>query len=472
MNAYRHAVTASSVSLFVVGCTTLPPLSQATGGIPISEIVLRIKCELSDAVTQTGSTPLKYYTEWMDDWTTQIDLTLEILDSSTLAPNASVSQTFTNAYNVAAGPTSISTAGVLGTSLASIPQGFALAGGFSINGQASRTQTLSFNYSFAELKRWRAEPGTSDVCKISDGMDLRGRLGLREWFVEALTPVYDRLLYAGYHPKPGAAAPAKAPNPSGPPAAAATDTSLKNFNVVEDLSCTPSSLETRKRAVRSTLLDAGKKLLDQSLVDLQDRTSNSTSARQTELESALSSIEKASQDIASKIEADTQYKNVLDPYVAGQLRSAHERKDQLSTKAELFSATIRNNLTAANQNAAAAVQTALVAKTQIDDTNNMLNTTSCSTISTLETNANISLDNAKRALTVSGKVATDVAKADDNLRVIQSIVSLIGNDSTSIKAIDPPIATIGQSIQFVLQQGGNVHLPGRSLPSRAPTFRF
>jgi hypothetical protein len=206
-------------------CATLPPLEEATGGIPVREIVLRTKCELSDAFVASDGTWLPDHAKfaWLKNWTAQVDLTLQILDTATLSPGASLTQPFHNGYAVAAGPTSISTSGVLGTSIGSIMQNFAIAGGASINGQASRIETMSFALSLAELDRWRNNgENTSELCAISDNMDFRGRLGLKEWVTdEALTPVaregeplLPEYLYAGYHPKPEGAA--GTPKPSAP----------------------------------------------------------------------------------------------------------------------------------------------------------------------------------------------------------------------------------------------------------------
>jgi hypothetical protein len=155
---------------------------------------------------------------WLQNWTAQVDLTLQIIDNATLSPGASLTEPFHNGYSAAAGPSTISTKGVLGTTLSAIPQGFAIAAGVSLNGQAQRTETLSFVLSVKELKEWRDSPQTRQLCAISDNMDLRGRLGLKEWVHDALLPVAtDReLLYAGYHPKPAGAPGSAQPSAQGP----------------------------------------------------------------------------------------------------------------------------------------------------------------------------------------------------------------------------------------------------------------
>ena len=201
----RNAIVVVLAGFFASSCSVMPSLEEATGGIPVSEIVLRIKCELSDAFA--GQTDIdRSDMVWLQNWTAQIDLTLEILDSATFAPGASFMQPLHNGFSTAAGPSSISTAGVPGTTLSAIPQSFAVAAGASVNGQASRIQTLGFGVSLAELKRWRNSNDTQQLCAISDNMDLRGHLELKEWVAQSLEPVLsEKLLYAGYHPKPQSA---------------------------------------------------------------------------------------------------------------------------------------------------------------------------------------------------------------------------------------------------------------------------
>ncbi len=153
----------------------------------VYDIVLRTKCELSDAFTDDNGqwmigNPLYQKLAWLETWTTQVDLTLQVLDQATLAPGASFMQPLHNAYPTAVGPSSISTAGVPGTTIAAVPQSFAVAAGVSLNGQAQRTQTMSYVFSVKELREWRSRTDTTQLCAISDHMDLRGRLGLKEWF--------------------------------------------------------------------------------------------------------------------------------------------------------------------------------------------------------------------------------------------------------------------------------------------------
>jgi hypothetical protein len=454
LDDYKRFGVVTSALVLLTGCTTLPLLDEATGGIPITEIVLRIKCELSDAVSQTYEGYLDPSVKWMDDWTTQIDLTLEILDSATFAPGATVMHPFHNAYSVVAGPSSESTSGVLGTTLSAIPQGFALAGGLSVNGQASRTQTLSFNYSFAELKRRRAQVDTPTKCAVSDGMDLRGRLGLKEWFAEALTPVQSQLLYAGYHPKPQGATPSAQPRTSPMPSAAPADTTQKVPAFGLEAVCPPE--KEKIDLVHKNLLDANTALLDSSLEMIQERIQASTSAQLASLNSFKSNIEKAAHDVDSKIDSGKKYTGVLDPFVAEHVHTVSSNTKQLLSKEKDLETIISDNLTGAAQNASAAAKTVLIAQSQIATAQRDLNNANCHSIDTVVNNSDIALDTAKNAILSANAAQRDVAKAGDNIVYLKTLSGVLNGYSASLKPIDPPLTTIGQSIQFVLQKGGNV----------------
>jgi hypothetical protein len=151
----------------LAACTMLPALEEATGGIPVSDIVLRTKCELSDAfVDDEGrwlpDSDAKF--AWLQNWTAQADLTLQILDQATLAPGVSAIEPLHNAYpNV--GPSSISTSGAPGTAISAVSQSFAVAAGANLNGQAQRTETMSFTFSVAELRDWRTNANTARLLR-------------------------------------------------------------------------------------------------------------------------------------------------------------------------------------------------------------------------------------------------------------------------------------------------------------------
>jgi hypothetical protein len=115
--------------------------------IPISDIVHRIKCEVGDAVNSD--------TEW-DGWTAGVDLTLIVNTQAGITPGVSIINPLAQVVDKARGTFS---------------QSFSLAAGGTLNGQANRTDTVSF-----DIRLNKPIP----QCPPRD-IGLTGNLGLTEW---------------------------------------------------------------------------------------------------------------------------------------------------------------------------------------------------------------------------------------------------------------------------------------------------
>ena len=467
----RFYIGVAAIGLLVAGCAELPGLDEATGGIPVSEIVIRIKCELSDAFTEPQDIDQSDMM-WLKDWTAQMDLTLEILDSATLAPGGSLMQPFHNAYGTGAGPSSISTSGVPGTTLAAIPQSFALAAGVNLNGQASRTETLEFVFSLQELKRWRAATETAQQCAISDHMDLRGRLGLKEWVTQALDPVRGHLLYAGYHPKPqstppGSSAKSTAPEPP-KPAITPSPTQVEN----ETKECTDGELADIKSAEKN-LKAALSDVQDPRLKNVPERITAATKSLTTSLASASADFSKAAQALRDKTVSNAdfeKYKPVLEPYVLKRINTASDFLKKITAKEPEFEQETPINIDFANEKAADAgklisPETPLPSlETQIEDLIKLLPTPEeiakkqCRPIDYAKkaTEAVSFAASASQALGYAKDADIDVVKASCNIKSIQTFTTVTNSYANSLQTIDPPLSTIGQSVQFILEYGGNI----------------
>lgn len=205
------------LSFLLVGCDT-PPLEMTTGGVRVDDVVKRVKCELADAVDYAVT---QKKLAWLEKWTTRIDLTLQLEAEGGFSPSATYVQSFHNAYNEAAGPTTLGS-----TTIGSIARTFSLSGGLNLNGQATRTDVLSFALSFDELRDWRKrerdqaqQKGLPDPCLSASGTGVLSDLGLRDWIAESLEPVAEGDLTAGDNPTPtytkpaGSKAAAAAPAP-------------------------------------------------------------------------------------------------------------------------------------------------------------------------------------------------------------------------------------------------------------------
>ncbi len=437
-------------SLAAGGCVKLPELAEATGGIPVYEIVLRTKCELSSAFEDDDGIwlPDRYKKlAWLQNWTAQADLTLQVLDQATLAPGTTFTQPLHNAYPTNVGPSSISTAGVLGTTISGVSQSFAVAAGVSLNGQAQRTETLSFVFSVKELKEWRASTDTREICAISDKLDLRGRLGLREWFRDAVWPVVspDELLYAGYHPKAANAA----SKPQGNGETKSFTAEMEKRFIKRKEACTPDNI-----AVLKSDLDAAQDTLDTASEIAKD-AKGSFATVSSKVDSETQALAKAKKSIAAD---KKQYDAVLDPAVkkdedknwanvnaaqkladaaAGNIADAKAKLDQLTLLPD-------KDITKAKDSVR---QTRLA----IEKAEKDLNTCDYATLHNDVIKAQAT---AANVLSDANAATKDVASANQNITDMKTFVDA-ATEFTS-KAIDPPIATIGQSVQFILVYSGNV----------------
>lgn len=431
---------------FIGGCTTLPPMQEATGGIPVSEIVLRTKCELSDAfrtADRHGWLPdedPKF--QWLADWTAQFDLTLQIADSASLSPGATFMEPFHNAYP-AVGPSTLN-----GTSIAASAQSFAIAGGAGLSGQATRIETMTYVISLAELKSWRAREDTESECAISDAMDLSGRLGLREWVREALSPVaregenVPEYLYAGYHPKPNTTSAQPKSSAAMPPG---TPGAQKHALSVEP--CTKPQIEHLK----SELSEYTKAINIREAISKLD-------AIPKQLKSLITNAAAATKNFYKVNANSKKFEKVLDPALATALHQAPTTISNINK----YSKAIESNYNALKgpvnqisglqmvaQNAVSAAETGFNEDPQscgnkVDDAQTKLNS-----LGLLERFVNKNLELAKENMV--------------------GLSSEVGTLAAIPKEIDPPIVTIGQSVQFILSYSGGVSPTWTFVRFKGPT---
>ena len=193
---------------FIGGCSTVPSLEEASGtqnsGVLISHVVTRVRCEIADSFDDIIENP-RYL--WIANWTAKVDLTLQANNSGGVAPGLSYTHFYNNAFNFAAGSTSLTN-----KTIAAVNQTFTFGAGANLGEQAVRAEVVSFTLSLKELKRWRrrvaiyeAHHKGTRICIGEDGSGLTGNLGLKEWIASALHPVgpsdvFD--LQAGSHPSP------------------------------------------------------------------------------------------------------------------------------------------------------------------------------------------------------------------------------------------------------------------------------
>jgi len=436
----------------LAACATLPALEEATGGIPVYEIVLRTKCELSAAFQDDAGRWLPDYEKfaWLQNWTAQADLTLQILDQATFSPGLSVTEPLHNAYPTSVGPSSVSTSGVPGATISGVSQSFAVAAGANLNGQAQRTETLSFTFSVAELKDWRSNPNMAHLCAISDNMDLRGRLGLKEWLRQALGPVVGEpeLLYAGYHPKPGSA-------------------SASLQKTTQPKSLTTQFLEQKgiaPEAVQSCTVEDLDKLLDQLTGADDALTGAAEIAKNAKVSFAVASSNAESEVQVMKkaratIEANkSRFSGVLDPairrkadYNSTNLKLASRLGDEANNNIDEAKKELEKLEPLPGTDFTAAKNFIRDTKTRIERAKRDID--HCN-LSPFKRDAGLAQTRALDALNLANAATKNIASANTNIKNMKSYVDT-ATEFTS-QTIDPPVATIGQSVQFILTYGGNV----------------
>jgi hypothetical protein len=207
----RPALALAVAGAYLSGCSSVPSLDAASGAAPqetnilIADVVRRVKCEIADAFDdKLGDRNF----DWLWNWTAKVDLQLQVNETAGASPSGAYTHYYPNAFIYSAGSELIN-ANLIGY----FQQTFTLAGGVTYNGQAQRSETVSFTLPLQEVKNWRtgldAPAGDEgELCRAT-GRELRGNLGLKEWVDSALYPVSTTELRAGIHPQ--------APEPPGPP---------------------------------------------------------------------------------------------------------------------------------------------------------------------------------------------------------------------------------------------------------------
>lgn len=177
------------------GCSEVPALEEATGtrasNVMIADVVHRVKCELALALKEKGG---DRRFAWMNGWTIKTDLTLQANQQGSITPNGSYTVWRGSAVNSVAGPTSFP-----GATLGTFQQFFTFGVNAGAQGQAVRAELLSFSLSIAELNEWWNHGHRDQSCKVAEKRGLLGNLGLREWVDAALYPVERKELFAGHH---------------------------------------------------------------------------------------------------------------------------------------------------------------------------------------------------------------------------------------------------------------------------------
>ncbi|WP_159007776.1 hypothetical protein [Bradyrhizobium sp. S69] len=170
LSQLRAALLCLIAGSFLAGCSVAPNISNPDG-VPVRDVVQRIKCELNTAI----STPLQKAKEdenlaWFKTWTAKIDLTLAVSDLAQINPTGSTVSPLQNAYpNV--GPSALG-----GTAIAAAAQKFTFGFNAAATGQRTRTEDISFTLSMEELEKTPAKD-----CERLLQSQSADSLGFNEW---------------------------------------------------------------------------------------------------------------------------------------------------------------------------------------------------------------------------------------------------------------------------------------------------
>lgn len=152
------------------------PMPDAITGVPVDEVVRRLKCELVTAVDKKRREDPRF--GFLTQWAAKVHLTFVVDDMASINPGA----TFIEPLKVATTSRSIGVGGGLTT-------------------QAIRTEDIEFFLSFPEMFGEMSVPliweQTYDFCRRDPGLLLESELGLKAVLDKALAPVGAGILYTG-----------------------------------------------------------------------------------------------------------------------------------------------------------------------------------------------------------------------------------------------------------------------------------
>jgi hypothetical protein len=431
-------------ALVEASCVATPPLSQATGSaqsnIMIRDVVLRVKCELSEAFDEKTRQPEFL---WLANWTAHADLTLTINDNAGISPSGSYTRFQQNAVNLDAGPSSFPATASRGV----VNQFFSVSVGAALSGQAVRTETVSFTVALDELRLWRKRldmiesdpnfPQEKKLCNFGLAAGVTGNLGLKEWVDSAFFPVElghfpdgQGQLQAGVH----SAGTSKAPSVSAPQ---------------------PGTTGPKAAADKLTVGEALKKIKDwqATLVSLNTETKTNSGA----IDSGKTSVPNAQNSIREKIKSAAQYRYVLAPYLK-------ERYSQVSYLIDQYlkdltkCVSIQQDITDASSRATRLYDSLK----DLKDPNQFVSSINTPGFDLKAfTNDYNALENqiVSFQLDETGKPTSDIKKSQYTValakcaKVVQAAVDL---PNKLPQQVDPPIDAVLHSLTFVINYGANV----------------
>jgi hypothetical protein len=450
------------------GCSVVPSLDVATGvspsasaeeaslknGIFVGEVVTRIKCELAQAFadrleleTSGARNQPRHVPTWLADWTVKADLTLQANEQGGISPSGSYTQFQRSAVNTAAGPTAFP-----GTALGTFQQFFSVSATANLSEQAVRTELVSFTLSLKELDRWRKQTIEFDrACGIGGRRELLGHLGLEKWVDAALFPVGGALI-AGEHKSPNTGTKAAQPQfvskpTSGTPAAAERRTEL---GLVERQAILSSRGEIISKATKAeTDATNNYSTIQGEWLQVQNNLSKTEQLQYSytgiSTGEALNKLGKERSNLSDYWDKIRLARNCAlrqlcgsDFGYCGTFNKEDQGKGELCRKGLEDCGCTHDALACSQSTTSGAIQSAKCAIEQARKIDDGLN--------------DADLTDAYKS---ASKAAQDAKDSADNVKVLSDYGQKFAQQPGP-KPPDPPIDSIGHSVQFVLAYGGGI----------------
>jgi hypothetical protein len=479
-NILRSGFVSITAIIYLNACSTVPDLEHATGvigrtneqgesknNIFVRDVMERVKCEIAiafedklDFTTKPPHRNMHPEYLWLSNWTVKTDLTLQANEQGGISPSGSYTQYQKSAVLTAAGPTTVP-----GTTLGTFQQFFSLNATFNAGEQATRTEVLSTTLSLKELDTWRrSKDGTFEkACGPTGQRELLGKLGIGEWIDSSLSPATRKQLLAGTHTTPGL------PPKSAPPAFV-TAPKFTNIGAAAPASLTDEEKnrlnqlsEDDKRKIRAENSDNATKLLD-------------------EIQAAVNSLEDSHRSTLSDLEnaatAFNQFSQARDH--AAQSQVTYNDKNSTSQTTETLQK-VRGYYEKYWESALTARNAVVIDYCGDESTYAEFvgNDNKCTKQSQPESGVWHALETAIKAQKIAESDADHPDSIDDNIvdmrakRDIAAKAARAGQQATKdadaqnafLQRLiqqppsftpDPPLDSIGHSVQFVVAIGGSV----------------
>jgi predicted nucleic acid-binding Zn-ribbon protein len=196
------------------------------------------------------------------------------------------------------------------------------------------------------------------------------------------------------------------------------------------------------------------------LFNFQTDVDKEASGQAIDLKSANADFKKEQETLNKKISESRQYIPVLERYVALRLDTLQQYGATASKNQTNLSKAADKATTDAKTNAEAAAKAEPSARSQLKSARVALmainKNKDCSNLDQVDSD----VQTAKKTAGATADFAKDardaVAAATKNIGEITKLTKALTDYTDTFQSIDPPISTIGQSIQFVLNYSGNV----------------